>query len=600
MRLLKSAILALTISASGPVFGQQQSYIATNVTGQLQRTAIVNLLQQSQQVQFQQTQLKASTPAVEKPAPTLPKQLHPSVAPHVSAHSALQGAPRAAALAAPQAASLITSMAIGIASSFGFDGITHAEQRLANGGNQFSVEPPSPAIAVANGFILEGVNNALRVYSTAGTPLLPAAVSTNQLFALPPAINRSTGVNGVFPTDMRVFYDQSIDRWFVVQRAQDNDTFGNPVNTSHLYIAVSQTGNPTGTYNIYTIDTTNAQNFGCPCLSDYPQIGADQYGFYISANEFNTVFQQFVDSTVLAISKASLASGAPGPPTFRFTIPFTSGFEFAIQPAATPPGASYLVANGGVEFFLSTQAAFSSDSSVALWAMTNTSSMATASPNLLLTKTLITSLSYIYPDVATQRPGPLAYGSTLTPPGVPAFLDGSDSRMLSVVYSGGRLFLTFASQVIDENNRSVVGGAYMILSPTLRAGVLTASVLRQGYLVVKGNHLLRPAVAVNPQGKGAIAFTLVGPDYFPSAAFVSIDAQTTGSTVQVAAFGTGPEDGFTGYGSPGFPGLARWGDYSGAVAASDGSIWMTTEYIPNLPRTQLANWGTFIMRYVPQ
>src|SRR5262245_66581866 len=85
---------------------------------------------------------------------------------------------------------------------------------------------------------------------TAGAPLLPAVVSSNQLFGVPPAINRTTGVNGVFPTDMRVFYDQGINRWFVLQRSQDNDPFGNPLNTSHLYIAVSQTGDPTATYKI--------------------------------------------------------------------------------------------------------------------------------------------------------------------------------------------------------------------------------------------------------------------------------------------------------------------------------------------------------------
>ena len=38
---------------------------------------------------------------------------------------------------------------------------------------------------------------------------------------------------------------------------------------------------------------------------------------------------------------------------------------------------------------------------------------------------------------------------------------------------------------------------------------------------------------------------------------------------------------------------------SAAVAASDGSIWMGTEYIPNAPRTPLANWGTYLINYVP-
>jgi hypothetical protein len=85
------------------------------------------------------------------------------------------------------------------------------------------------------------------------------------------------------------------------------------------------------------------------------------------------------------------------------------------------------------------------------------------------------------------------------------------------------------------------------------------------------------------------------PDYFPSAAFVLIDTVSTGSTIQVSAPGAFPED-FSGYLNAGFPeqGMARWGDYSTAVAASDGSIWTVAEYIANLPRTQLANWDTFI------
>ena len=40
----------------------------------------------------------------------------------------------------------------------------------------------------------------------------------------------------------------------------------------------------------------------------------------------------------------------------------------------------------------------------------------------------------------------------------------------------------------------------------------------------------------------------------------------------------------------------RWGDYSAARADAHGRIWMATEYIPQLPRADLANWGTFIGR----
>src|SRR5215469_3480700 len=138
MKLLPRSFVALTVIAVGPLAAQQ--YLATNATGQLQRTAVVNLLQQAQQVPAQFSQLKATTPGVEKPAPVLPKQLHPPVAPRLSAHAAIQAAQRTAALAATQAAPPMSSLPIGsVPSTFGFNGLTHAQQRLANGGNQFSL-----------------------------------------------------------------------------------------------------------------------------------------------------------------------------------------------------------------------------------------------------------------------------------------------------------------------------------------------------------------------------------------------------------------------------------------------------------------------------
>ncbi len=580
-------LLAAVLAAAALPLSAQSSYGGSNVTGQLVLTAQVDMLQQSQFLLARGAVLPLRTEFAPK---VLPRRLRPP-----QRFTVQGGVMRAAPLAPPAMQSLQIDPVV---TAFGFNGIDHAQQRTAFGGNQFSVEPPNPSLAVGNGYVLEGVNNAVQVYdAVTGVAVLPAPIASNQLFGLAPAINWTTGINGVFPTDMRVFYDAGTNRWFVLQRALDNDQFGNAINSSHLYLAVSQTADPTGTYNIYTMDTTNSGHLGCPCFADYPQIGADEYGFYISANEFSTSFNSFVDATILAISKASLASGAASPSAFRFTIPFVTGYEFAIQPASTPPGASYFRANGGGQFFVSSQASYSVDNKLAVWMMTNTSSLGNASPSLSLTSTLSSVLTHVFPDVATQRPGPLPYGSSVS--GVLAYLDGGDNRVLSVSYAGGRLYVTFATGVTDEDGQQLVGGAYVVLSPNFRGGVLSTQLLRQGYLLVRGNHLLRPAVAVNPLGRGVIAFTLVGPDYYPSAAFVPFDTFSTAPSIQVAAFGMSPEDGFTGYSVPWLPGLARWGDYSAAAAGSDGSIWMVTEYIPNAPRTELANWGTYVTRYVP-
>ncbi|HVW83745.1 MAG TPA: hypothetical protein VHB50_03655, partial [Bryobacteraceae bacterium] len=356
----------------------------------------------------------------------------------------------------------------------------------------------------------------------------------------------------------------------------------------------------TGVWNIYVLDTTHASNPGCPCIADFPQIGSDQYGFYVSANEYDALYLQPVDSVILAISKTGLGSGAAAPSTLEFSLPLTSGFEFAIQPATTPPGANNFVASGGVEYLVSSQAFYSINSLLALWALSNTASLQGSNPSLLLTQTLVSALSYTYPGVASQKPGPLPYGSSLIPPGQLAFIDGNiDSRIQSVSYAGGRLYVSLPTQVIDDAGTSVVGAGYVILSPTFRSSAVAASVLKKGYVSVTNNHVLRPAISVNSKGQGVIAFTLVGPDYYPSAAFTTFDANTSPSAVRIAGAGAGPEDGFTGY-FPSFSApVARWGDYSTAVTSADGSIWSVSEYIPAGNRTPLANWGTYISRYVP-
>jgi hypothetical protein len=120
----------------------------------------------------------------------------------------------------------------------------------------------------------------------------------------------------------------------------------------------------------------------------------------------------------------------------------------------------------------------------------------------------------------------------------------------------------------------------------------------QGYISVNRNNVAFPATAVNTAGRGIIGFTLVGPDYYPSAAYVALDANGT-SDVFIAKAGVAPDDGFTGYMTLGDSRVGRWGDYSAASSDESGSVWFATEYIPGGERTVLANWGTYIAQVIP-
>ena len=110
--------------------------------------------------------------------------------------------------------------------------------------------------------------------------------------------------------------------------------------------------------------------------------------------------------------------------------------------------------------------------------------------------------------------------------------------------------------------------------------------------------LLFPSIGVNAYGGAVMSFSVSGPNFFPSTGYAIIPVFGHAGKVHVMGVGAAPDDGFTGYQAFGGP-PGRWGDYSAAVAGPDGSIWMAAEYIPNAPRTVLANWGTFITKVGP-
>lgn len=488
----------------------------------------------------------------------------------------------------------------------GFNGISHADQRLASGGNQFSLEPPDQGLCVGNGFVVETVNDAIAVYNTSGQKL-KGVTALNAFFNMPYAINRSTGVRGDFLSDPKCYYDADTNRFFltVLQIGTDD--------RSHTEIAVSQTGDPTGAWNLFSIDSTNDGTGGtpshpsCPCLGDQPLIGADRYGFYISTNEFSLMDSSFNGAQVYAMSKAALANGTMPAVVHIGNLPLAEGPAYSLQPATSPPddhndqqGHDDERKHHGIEYFMSALDFVGTlDNRIAVWALTNTSALqpTNAHPTLQLRNVIITSETYGQPPNARQKPGATPLGDRIHAP--MSQLNGNDDRMNQVVYANGKLFGAVNTIVKSPDGSSNVGIAYFVVKPKLSGAHLEAAMTKQGYVAVQGQNVMFPSIGVNSDGEGAMGFTLVGPDHHPSAAYTSFDVEDGAGSVHIAAAGAGPEDGFTGYAAFGGDGVSRWGDYSAAVAAPDGSIWMAVEYIPGGPRTLLANWGTYITHFRP-
>lgn len=525
-----------------------------------------------------------------------------------------------------------------------FDGLDFRDQRIANGGNQFSVEPPDQALAVGNGYVLEAVNDVLRVFDTAGNPQT-SAIDLNTFYGYPAAINRSTGARGPSLTDPIAYFDQDTQRWFLVVLTLDHvGTSAALSGANHLDIAVSNGPSPLSGWTVYKLPVQNdgsdgTPNHGCPggpCLGDYPHIGADANGIYLTTNEFPLFANGFTGAQVIAISKAGLVSG--GPATFvEFNTSDPAYLRdlgadglapgFTVWPATSPAG-NYATARNGTEYLLSSDAVFTSsgsDNRIRVWALTNTASLNADGSGVQLQVLTVPVNTYGVPSRVTQKARDYPLGQCLANSSCRPFvaggsaatrpegrLDVNDSRMQQVVYANGKLWGALDTDaIVDGTHRASI--AWYIIQPQMTVTSFKAKTVLDGILGLSDTNLSYPAVAVTPSGRGVIGFTLVGPNDYPSAGYAGIDAIVGAGTVHLAAAGAGPQDGFGEYPLD-FGGRPRWGDY-GAAVADGANIWLASEYINQTctlaqymaapfgscggTRASLGNWATHISKVTP-
>ncbi len=522
-----------------------------------------------------------------------------------------------------------------------FEGLNLFNQRFANGGNQFSVEPPDQALCAGNGYIFEAVNDVARVYRTDGSPAT-GVVDLNTFYGYPPAIIRTgpnAGQRGPSITDPVCLFDQTTQRFFVVVLTLDHvGTTAATNGNNHLDIAVSNTSNPTGGWTIYKLPVQNNGTQGTPdhhcgsghCLGDYPHIGADANAIYLTTNEFAFSGPGFYGSQIYAIGKAGLTGTGPLYATLFNTLGLgPDGAGFTVWPA-TVPGSTYATANGGTEYFLSSRAVFTDDGtsdSILEWAVSNSSSLNTTAPAATLSLAAIPVDEYAVPPFARQKLGNFPLSDCLADTTImpncfsaiagagshnnatfttahPHSLNSNDSRFGQVVYANGKLWGALGTAItVGADERAGIG--YYVVNPS------NAKLILQGQAGQAGTDMTYPTVGVTDSGRGVISFTLTGDNTFPSAAYAPLDAHVGMGDVHIAQAGAGSWDGFTSYVQFG-AGRPRWGDY-GATAVMNGTIWAASEYVAQTctyaqyladptcgsTRAPLGNWSTHISALTP-
>src|SRR5262249_39034813 len=160
-----------------------------------------------------------------------------------------------------------------------------------------------------------------------------------------------------------------------------------------------------------------------PCLGDYPHIGADANGIYLTTNEFTFFGAGFFGAQIYAIGHRLLTSGSGGSIELFDTLGLgPDGAGFTVWPAQVPGQTQntqddgFAGSNGGTDYFFSPDAAFSTpgqSTTILQWTMSNTSSLNSATPSANLNIAAIGVNQYAVPPRSKQPAGNRPLGQCL-------------------------------------------------------------------------------------------------------------------------------------------------------------------------------------------
>jgi hypothetical protein len=176
--------------------------------------------------------------------------------------------------------------------------------------NSQTISPPDVNGAAGFDHLMVTLNSDVRIQNKQGAQI---DVNTLQGFW-----NGLGGHNDIY--DPKIMYDPYDKRWFFICCADRIST------TSALLLGVSQTPDPTGGWNTYTIKADP----GSLLWFDYPSVGFNRNWITVGGNMFTMTDTSFSNSRMWVINKADVYAGLN-----NINVPFFDRTEFTIVPAVT-------------------------------------------------------------------------------------------------------------------------------------------------------------------------------------------------------------------------------------------------------------------------
>lgn len=429
--------------------------------------------------------------------------------------------------------------------SLTFDGMSFVSSNSSG-------EPPDTNGDIGLTQYVQTVNQAFQVWDKNGVSIM-APRQINTLFSSLTGRPCATFNQG----DPVVVYDPLANRWVITQFAFAN--FPGPPPFAQC-IAVSQTSDATGAYNVYEFDISNT------LFGDYPKYGVWPDAYYATLNQFNQT-GNFDSPLVIAFDRASMLTGQPA--TFQTASPgnFYANLLPADMDGTTPPpvGAPNTVV--------------------------------TVSGNNTLVHTFKYHVDFTNPanstftgpfDLAAAPWDPNLCGGApcIQQPGTTSLLDTlGDHTMFRLAYRNyGDHESMMISESVDENGQDHSGIRWY----ELRGVSNTPYIYQQGTYAPDALQRWMPSIAQDRDGNIAVGYSVSSSTLFPSLRYAGrLASDPLGQLAQ------GEANLFTGTGSQT---NTRWGDYSDMTVdpVDDCTFWFTSEYYPTISDF---NWKTRIGRF---
>jgi len=188
------------------------------------------------------------------------------------------------------------------------DSLLLSYEGISNLDNLF---PPDTDGDVGPNNYFQTVNLHYCIYDKAGNKLMNPALNSALFTGLPHNSNDGDAV---------VLYDEVEDRWIFSQFALPNY----PNGPFYENVAVSQTGDPMGSWNRYQFQFSD--------MPDYPKLAVWRDGIYMTTNRFSSGSTNYVGTGAVAMDKAAMYAGSPTAQMVFFTLP-SSNEAYAVLPS---------------------------------------------------------------------------------------------------------------------------------------------------------------------------------------------------------------------------------------------------------------------------